>query len=278
MKNVILMLKGFVIGIANVIPGVSGGTLAITLGIYEDLIKAISHFFSNIKKNLTFLIPIGIGMVLSLAILSNIIGYSLENYPIPTTLFFVGLILGGIPLLYKNIKHEPKNISNMIVFVTTFMIVAVFAFLKTGNNVISLANMNLLGYVLLFIVGIIAAATMVIPGISGSFILMMLGYYEPIINIIRELTKFHNVGSNLLILIPFGMGILLGIVGIAKIIEYLLEKQPVKTYFGIIGFVLASLISILLPLFDLSFDITQTVIGIVLLGIGSVVAYKLGGE
>lgn len=278
MKNVILMLKGFVIGIANVIPGVSGGTLAITLGIYEDLIKAISHFFSNIKKNLTFLIPIGIGMVLSLAILSNIIGYSLENYPIPTTLFFVGLILGGIPLLYKNIKHEPKNISNIIVFLTTFMIVAVFAFLKTGNNVISLANMNLLGYVLLFIVGIIAAATMVIPGISGSFILMMLGYYEPIINIIRELTKFHNVGSNLLILIPFGMGILIGIVGIAKIIEYLLEKQPVKTYFGIIGFVLASLISILLPLFNLSFDITQTVIGIVLLGIGSVVAYKLGGE
>ena len=191
-EKIFLVLKGFVIGIANIIPGVSGGTLAITLGIYEDLIKAISHFFSNIKENLKLLIPIFIGMVLSLAILSNVIGYSLEHYPIPTTLFFVGLILGGLPLLVKHIKGKEKSISNWIVFLITFLIVAVFAFLKSGNAMVDLSNLSIGGYLLLFIVGVVAAATMVIPGISGSFVLMLLGYYEPIINIIREFTKFKK--------------------------------------------------------------------------------------
>lgn len=277
-EKIFLVLKGFVIGIANIIPGVSGGTLAITLGIYEDLIKAISHFFSNIKENLKLLIPIFIGMVLSLAILSNVIGYSLEHYPIPTTLFFVGLILGGLPLLVKHIKGKEKSISNWIVFLITFLIVAVFAFLKSGNAMVDLSNLSIGGYLLLFIVGIVAAATMVIPGISGSFVLMLLGYYEPIINIIREFTKFKNFTSNFIILAVFGMGVLLGIIVIAKIIEYLLEKQPIKTYYGIIGFVLASMISIIMPLLELEFVISQVVIGIILLLIGMVIAYKLGEE
>lgn len=277
-EKILLMLKGFVMGIANIIPGVSGGTLAITLGLYEDLIKAVSHFFTNIKENIKFLIPVALGMVLSVAVLSNVIGYSLDHYPIPTTLFFVGLILGGIPLLYKKIHNEPKSFSNLLVFLITFAIVAVFAFLNTGDRMVSFNQMNMVGYLLLFGVGVIAAATMVIPGISGSFVLMLLGYYEPIINTIRELTKFHHVIGNMLILIPFGIGVVLGIVVIAKIIEYLLEKQPVKTYFGIIGFVIASLISIVLPLFDLSFDMMQVITGIILLGIGSIIAYKLGEE
>lgn len=277
-EKIFLVLKGFVIGIANIIPGVSGGTLAITLGIYEDLIKAISHFFSNIKENLKLLIPIFIGMVLSLAILSNVIGYSLEHYPIPTTLFFVGLILGGLPLLVKHIKGKEKSISNWIVFLITFLIVAVFSFLKSGNAMVNLSNLSIGGYLLLFIVGVIAAATMVIPGISGSFVLMLLGYYEPIINTIREFTKFKNFTSNFIILAVFGIGVLLGIIVIAKIIEYLLEKQPIKTYYGIIGFVLASMISIIMPLLELNFVISQIIIGIVLLLIGMVIAYKLGEE
>ena len=96
-----LVIKGFVIGIANIIPGVSGGTLAITLGIYEDLINAISHFFTNFKKNLEFLILLGIGAVLSILTLSKLINFSLTKFPVPTTLFFIGLIVGGVPLIYK---------------------------------------------------------------------------------------------------------------------------------------------------------------------------------
>lgn len=277
-ENLILVAKGFVIGIANIIPGVSGGTLAITLGIYERLIKAISHFFTNLKENIKFLVPIAVGAVLSLLILSNVIGYALDHYPIPTTLLFVGLIFGGVPLLYRHVKTEKKSGSNLLIFFITFAIVTIFAFLKEGNFSVDLSNLNLFGYILLFIVGMVAAATMVIPGISGSFMLMLLGYYQPIINTIRNLTRFDDLTKSFMILIPFGIGVLVGIVLIAKLIEFLLEKYEVKTYFGILGFVLASVLTLIYGLFGNSFDIVQILIGVVTFFIGSIVAYKLGDE
>ena len=112
--SLILVLKGFFMGFANVIPGVSGGTIALILGIYEKFIGAISHFVSNLKENMKFLIPIGIGMVLSIVLLSNVIDYSYKHAPIPTCLFFVGLVIGGIPMLFGKVKDkkDKKNISN----------------------------------------------------------------------------------------------------------------------------------------------------------------------
>ena len=118
MKNIILAIKGFIMGIANIIPGVSGGTLALTLGIYEDFIGAISHFFSNFKKNLKFLLPIAIGMGLSILTMSNVISASFENFPIPTTLFFMGLVIGGIPMLLSRVKEgkEKKQVSSYVIW------------------------------------------------------------------------------------------------------------------------------------------------------------------
>ena len=124
----------------------------------------------------------------------------------------------------------------------------------------------------------VAAATMVIPGISGSFVLMMLGYYEPIVNTIKDLTKFDLLGHNLMILIPFGLGIIVGIVLVAKLIEYLLNKYPVKTYYGVFGFVLASLVAIIKPLFDISPSVIEVIIAVVLLVGGGLAAYKLGDK
>lgn len=280
MENIKLVIKGFIIGVANIIPGVSGGTLAITLGIYEKLINIISHFFKNIKENIKFLLPIIIGAVLSILILSNVISYSLDKFPLQTTLFFIGLILGGIPMLCEKIKKGSKKsrFSNILIFLITFSIVTVFGFIGTGNNVVNLSNPGFIGYILLFVVGVIAAATMIIPGISGSFMLMMLGYYEPIINTIKDLTHFSNIFHNILILIPFGIGIIIGIVLIAKLIEMLLNKYPIKTYYGIIGFVLASIISILLPLTKSSYNVLTVIVGIIMLFIGGVIAYKLGDK
>lgn len=280
-KNISLVIKGFIIGIANIIPGVSGGTLAITLGIYEKLIETIGHFFSNLKENLKFLIPIGVGAGLSIVVLSNIIKYSLKYYKLPTTLFFVGLIVGGLPLLVKKIKEDKnykKDYSNYVVLVITFVLVAMFAFMKDSGAKVVLEHMMFVDYLKLFLVGVVAAGTMVIPGISGSFVLMLLGYYEPIINVISDVTHFNNIINNGLIILPFGLGIIIGIVVIARIIEYLLSKQPIKTYYGIIGFVCASLIAILMPLFSLTFNIANILIGLVLMFVGIIIAYKLGDD
>ncbi len=276
--KIILMLKGMIIGVANIIPGVSGGTLMIILGLYEDVINTISHFFKNWKKNLKFIIPLAIGMGLSILLLSKVIKVCLEKYPFPTTFFFLGLVLGGIPLLWNKAKASKKRISNWIVFFITFAIVLVFAFIKEGNFVVDLTTLTPSMYIVLFVVGMISAATMVIPGISGSLVLMLLGYYEPIIDTIKNLTDFSLLGHNLLILIPFWIGIVVGIVLVAKLIEYLLHKYPIKTYYGVLGFVLASLIAIIKPIFGVTPSILEVIIAIILVIGGGVIAYKLGDK
>ena len=278
MEYILLILKGMIIGVANIIPGVSGGTLMITLGIYEEVIKTISHFFKNWKKNLKFIIPLGIGMILSILLLSKLISLCLDKYPFPTTLFFIGLIIGGIPLLWNRSKAAKGNWSNWLVFGITFAIVLTFAFLKSGNNVISFENMNLLNYVTLFVIGMISAATMVIPGISGSFVLMLLGFYEPIVKTIKDLTNFSLLTHNLLILIPFGLGIIVGIILVAKLIEYLLNRYPIKTYYGVLGFVIASLVAIIKPIIGINVGVIEIIISIILIIAGSIIAYKLGDK
>ena len=274
-EKLTLVIKGFLIGVANIIPGVSGGTLAITLGIYEKLIGAISHFFKNLKENIKFIIPIGIGAFLSILLLSRVISFCLKEYTLATILFFIGLILGGIPLLNKKIKGHYKNVSNIIIFFLSFGFVIVLSVLK-GENVVSFANMNIINYIMLFLVGVVAAATMIIPGVSGSFVLMLLGYYKPIVDTIGALTKFNNIWQNIMILVPFGIGVLVGIVAISKLLEFLFKKYEVKTYFGVMGFIMASIITIFTGAEGLVFSVPQLLIGLMLLGIGFTAAYKLG--
>ena len=274
--SLILVIKGFIIGIANIIPGVSGGTLAITLGIYEDLINTISHLFSNLKKNLAFVIPIGIGAVLSILLLSKLINLSLEKYPIPTTLFFIGLIVGGLPLIFNKVKNKKVTKSNFCAFILTFALIIILAFLKSGMGEVNLSNMNILMFILLIVVGVIASATMVIPGISGSFVLMLIGFYKPILNTISNLTNFKLLGHNILVLLPFGLGVIGGIIGVAKLIEYLLKKHEVLTYYAILGFITSSIISLFMSLSVYSFNAVEVFIGIILFIVGSFVGYKLG--
>ena len=286
MKNILLVIKGFIMGIANIIPGVSGGTLALTLGIYEDFIGAISHFFRNIKKHVNFLLPIFVGILLSVITMSNVISTCFDQYPIPTTLFFMGLVIGGIPMLLKRVKNtkEKKQVSSYVIALITFSIVMVMAFSEqifgSGLGNVSFSNMAVFDYVILFFVGLIAAATMVIPGVSGSLVLMLLGYYLPIIGVLKELTKFENLGPNLLVAFVFGVGVLVGIVVISKVIEYLLEKFEAKTFFGVIGFILASIIAIPVSVYHevgtIVFSVPQGILGVLFLAIGIIVGYKLG--
>lgn len=267
-ESIILVLKGFIMGIANIIPGISGGTLAITLGIYEKLISTISHFTKNIKNNIKFVLPLGIGMVISIGLFSNIIGYSLDNFPFATILFFIGFILGGMPVLFNKVKGKLR-ISNVIVFIITFGIVMLMTFTKADNNLVSLEVLNIGKIIALFLCGLIAAATMVLPGISGSFVLMLLGYYKPVVDTISELTKFNNLFHNILILGSMGIGILLGVILAAKGIEWLLKKYEIDTYYGIIGFVIASIISIFISAVSNTVLIPEIIVGIVLLIVGA---------
>lgn len=276
LENLILILKGFILGIANIIPGVSGGTLAMTMGIYEDIIKSISSILKTPKKSLKLLLYLGIGAALSILILSKLLNYTLTNYAFATTLFFIGLIVGGFPLLLKKAKGHKVSLGYLLSFLSTTSLVIILRLLQTSENTVSLNNVSLFTIIILLLVGMLAASTMVIPGVSGSFVLMLIGFYKPILNTISNITKFNLLGHNLLILVPFGIGVLLGIVLTAKLIEYLLKKYEIYTYYGIYGFILASILVLILNVYNKATGIPEVVVGILLVLLGTFIGYKLG--
>ena len=276
LENLLLIVKGFILGIANIIPGVSGGTLAMTMGIYEDIIKSISSILKTPKKSLKLLLYLGIGTALSILILSKLLNYTLTNYAFATTLFFIGLIVGGFPLLLKKAKGHKVSLGYLLSFLSTTSLVIILRLLQTSENTVSLNNISLFTMIILLLVGMLAASTMVIPGVSGSFVLMLIGFYKPILNTISNITKINLLGHNLLILVPFGIGVLLGIVLTAKLIEYLLKKYEIYTYYGIYGFILASILVLILNVYNKATGMPEVVVGILLVLLGTFIGYKLG--
>ncbi len=251
--NLITFIKGFILGVANVIPGVSGGTLAVTLGLYETLLNSIGNFFKDIKTNFKLLLPIILGVIVALITTSKLVKYALLHFRAQTIFLFVGLIVGGVSLLVNKTKGK-SNWKNITIFLITFIIVIGLNFLKVGDINTSFENMGVIDYLLLVLIGFIASASMVIPGISGSFILMLLGYYEKIIDTVSNLTNFNQLGSNLLILVPFGIGVLIGIIFMAKLISKLLKKYETPTYFAIMGFVVSSVVLLILQIESFTFS------------------------
>lgn len=281
MKNIILLIKGFFMGIANLIPGISGGTLAIVLGIYDKLIDSISNLFSKFKDNVKFLLPIFIGLGLSIITMSKVISFALDNWLFPTVLFFIGAIMGGIPMLHSKIKNTKMDFTSYMVFTISFTLIVLLTFAASDSQV-SFESLSLISYIKLFLVGVVAAATMIVPGVSGAAVLMTLGYYEPIINVVKSLTDFSILSHNLAICIPFGIGVLLGIFGIAKLIGFLFKKYEKQTYYGVLGFVTSSILAIIIQNFTsdmiISFSLLEIVIGVVTAVVGFALAYKLGDK
>lgn len=278
------ILKGAVMGIANIIPGVSGGTMAVSMGIYDRIIHAVTHLFSEFKQSMKTLLPIGAGIVIAIVGVARLIEYMFGVIPFQTNLLFIGLILGGLPAMAKKVKGNPIKPGHVIAFLLFFALVAGFASLdgSVGGSVdlsFGLVNvMKLLG------VGVIASATMVIPGVSGSMVLMILGYYTPILGMINQfvdhLTSFDIPGilSDCGVLVPFGIGVVVGIFAIAKIIEIVFVKWPLLAYWAIIGLIAASPVAILMMNTFGRLGVITILTGMIALGLGVLCALKLGEE
>lgn len=273
-----------VIGVANIIPGVSGGTMAVAMGIYDKMIHAATHLFSEFKKSMKILLPIVIGAVIAIVIGAKIIGFSLEKAPIQTNLFFIGLILGSLPLMAQKVKGKKIELSYILAFLIFFVIVIAFALMGEEEGRAADLSLSVIGILKLFGVGVVAAATMVIPGVSGSMMLMLMGYYNPVLNTINSFVSnladgdIAGMWSDCGVLIPFGIGVVVGIFAIAKIIEKIFEKFPMQAYWAIIGLIIASPVAIVL-LNDFSgINAVSIITGIIMLGIGILISRKLGGE
>ena len=280
-KNII---KGMMIGIANIMPGVSGGTLAVSMGIYDKLIHCITHILSEFKESMKFLLPIFAGAGIALVALTFVIEALFQYYPIPTNLLFIGLIVGGLPPVVTKVKSHKLSFGHILAGLLFFGLVVGMAMMgDNGNRQVTL-NLGIVPMIKLVLVGIIAAATMIIPGVSGSMVLLILGYYEPII---QQITAFctavitldmAGILHGIAILLPFGIGVLIGILGIAKIIEIIFEKYPVYAYCAIIGLIAASPIAILVCSNFAGFSVSVLLISIVTFAAGFGIAIKIGDK
>lgn len=234
-KNIMIILKGFIIGSSMSVPGVSGGTIAILLGIYERLLSSISNFFKDKKGNTLFLLKFLVGSFLGIGTLARLIETLLEHFPLPVSFLFLGAVIGGIPALYKKTKTSKIRFSSVVFFLIGLAIVVSIGYLPIGNFSIESGG-GLLHYIMLFVVGIVIAIALVLPGISTSHMLLILGMYETTLIAIKE----FNITYILILCISTFIGIIL----ITKPLEWVLEIFPHKTYCTIIGFVLGSTFAI----------------------------------
>lgn len=261
MSNVILVIKGLIIGFAKVMPGVSGAILAISMGVYDKGINAITRFFDNIKENTKFLFFIGIGIIIAIILGSNIVYFLLNNYYVITMLFFMGLIFGSTP---KIISKVDKTIKGYIISLVTFIIITLLTTININNN-------NISNSIFIYLIsGLIDAFGMVVPGISSTALLMVIGTYN---NIIYSLSNVGNIINNLNILIPYGIGIFIGIIITSIVINYLFNKYNKLTFSFILGVILSTLVTLLLEIFSYHINIKDLVIGILLLSLGIIISY-----
>lgn len=236
---IVNLLKGSLIGIANIIPGVSGGTIAVVTGIYDRLIEAVGGFFKEgggWKKNLLFLFPIILGAGLGIILFARVIEYLLSHYPEQTAFLFIGLILGSLPFLVRKATTAPFKPTFLIPLVITLSLIIIMAFSHQSEPFEMEFELTFKSGVIIFFAGVISAAAMIIPGISGSFMLLLFGMYPLFIYAVKEF--------DIPLLTIMAAGALVGILLVSKVINFLLHRFHGYTYYGIIGLVLGSVVSI----------------------------------
>lgn len=262
MNNIKLFIKGILIGIGKIIPGVSGSMIAISLGLYDKIINSLSNIFRNFKENISFLFKIGLGIAVAIVFISKVIVFALNNYYFSTMLLFIGLIIGGLPSIIKTAKQE-INIKNAIILVIPFILFLIFDILTNNVNInVKLTNLSAIW------LGIIEAISMIIPGLSGTAIMIMLGVYEEILMMFSQFQYIYK-------LILFIIGIMIGIFSLCKIINYILNRYNISCYYAIIGFVTSSIIIMLRQLIYIRVSLLQITMGIILFVIGLFVSYKI---
>ncbi|MEK3732653.1 MULTISPECIES: DUF368 domain-containing protein [Paenibacillus] len=230
--------RGLVMGISDLIPGVSGGTIAVVLGIYDRLLAAISGFFSKEwKKHLGFLIPLAVGMGSALLLLSRVIEYLLEHYYGPTQFFFMGLIVGVLPFILRKAEARTRfKTVHIVVLLVAAGLLALTAFLRTDEAIEPITALTGGTAIRLFFSGWLASMAMLLPGISGSFVLLILGAYSTAIAALSSM--------NISIIAVIGLGAVVGFIVSSRLIRYLLDVFPSVTYAVITGLILGSLVVI----------------------------------
>ena len=290
LKHLRNFLNGVVYGVTLIIPGVSATIFAIILGFYDELIFTINHFREDYRKNLRYLLIFLLGISTGAVAFSSVILYLLMNFSFPTMLLFIGLLLGIVPLIYSKAKGAAPRIALREITLAVISLFALYA-LSRVVNVTALNSADALSYINIglvlsvFLAGIINGATLVIPGLSGAFILLIMGLYPLVIYSISSIAVFLGDLGNIsllrdiaVVLLPFGAGALFGCLGMARVMEMLMRNFPKAVYAVILGLILGSVITLLHdPLvYQSGTSIAFLIVGGLTFLSGCVVSYILG--
>lgn len=259
------LLKGFIIGIGKIIPGVSGSVLALTLGVYDKSVEYLNSLKTNTKEKIKYLTPLALGILLAIIIFSKIITILLDKHYQITMLFFIGLLLGGIPEIIKKTKKE-----NSIITITSFILFFIISITNLDTNYT--LKGNIIDIILLFISGLLEAFGTVVPGVSSSALLMIIGTYKTILSSIGNITNISNILINIKIILPFILGLSLGVPLLIKIINYLLKKYESILYSFVLGVLLSSTILLIIKTFQVEITIIKLIMGLIFLFIGIIIS------
>ncbi len=271
------------IGVAMIIPGVSGGTLAVLFNVYDKLIGAISDLRRDFKNSFFFLLPIVLGALVGIAATFLPLKYAIEYAPIPTILLFAGLMVGSCPKLFKDTYKNGFKWTDIISTVLPFLVVVglgcisvlgvqgVMPYLEADLGV----GMPVWGYFVLILIGAVASCALVVPGVSGSLLLLIFGYYQPILDTVS--TLLTDFGHSVLVLVLFAAGLIVGFFTIAKLMKLLMKKFPRGTGWAIFGFVIGSIPAIFMTkeFITAPVDGVQIAIGAILCLAGVIASYAL---
>lgn len=263
MKNNIF--KGFIIGVGKIIPGVSGSMLAISLGVYEKLLGIIADIRRITVSKFCYLFSLVIGICLGICLFSRGVKWLLDVFYLPTMLLFIGLIIGGMPEIVKSLTSRGNKSGSKIISLAIFVLAFTFSYMISNLSGFGSLDNGLTGNVFIyFVLGVIEAFSSIVPGISGTAIFMSLGCYDMLLSFFSNLFNPYYFKFGIF----FALGILTGVVVLAKLITYLLKNYKANTYYAIFGFMLSSLFVMFSQMFGAEFNIFELLVGLVLLMVG----------
>lgn len=268
-EKIILIFKGIVVGLGKIIPGVSGAMLAITLGIYDKCVNAISNFTKDLKNNMNLLFYIGIGLIISIGIFSNLVIFMLDKYYLITMCFFIGLIIGSLPKLYNESQINVKKIDNIIVILLSFIVIVILNNLTPEHEIKMEAN-----FITIIGIGFLESFAMIVPGISGTALLMLIGYYDLVILRFSQIFNIMSLFETIQFFIPFGIGMLIGVLIMSKIINLCFKKYPIKTYCVIFGLIMSSIYILVIDVFKIM-NFNALFMSMLFVLIGGIISYFL---
>lgn len=231
MNEFLNIVKGIFIGAGAIVPGVSSGVLCVIFGIYEKLLDSVLNFFKDVRKNIKFLFPITLGVGIGVLLFSNILNYVLYKFPIQTKSIFIGLIIGTIPSLIKEVNTKQTFRPQNVIYLLITLILGITTVILENKMAVQTNLENINGLYLIFC-GIVMSLGIIVPGVSSTIILMLLGVYSLYLQSVANL--YFPV------LMPIGIGLALGSMIVMKITKKLLDKYYAQTFYSIIGFTIGS--------------------------------------